>query len=470
MGSGVDSEQQTAARARVLVVDDSPTIRKVVRLILARHGFEAVGAGDGVEAMARLSSEGPFDLVLLDFVMPRMNGYRFCRELRAHAVHADLPVVLMSARSDAIRDRFVEQTGALDALGKPFDGRALVAVVESVLAKTAGGAAGRSAPAPEAMLPEEELTAAGPASLRGLARSTELAGVLAAQLAPVLAPAIKELRPSLRAKEESLRQVLATVLDEDRLGALAAAVEDLGAAQDKKIMLRGSLSGMPLAELLQMLQLGRRTAVLRATHGRSEMTIWIRDGLVDFVQSRGTREEFRLGRYFIEQGLLTREQLQAALDKTGTGKLLGELLVEAGHVTAEQLAAALEKQSRELVYEVVRWQEGAFSLTDEPFSPQARKAALGLATTELVLEGFRRVDEWRVMERTVDFNAVPEVNTAALGTLDQGKLGQAEARLLAAIDGKRTVREVMVESAVSSFDAIRILYQFMESRLVRTRG
>src|ERR1041384_2474535 len=124
--------------ARILVVDDSPTIRKVVCSILEASAFAAVPAQDGQEALELLVHE-KVDLVLLDFVMPRMNGYQFCRELRAKDELKNLPVVLMSATGDKSRGQFVQQTGAVDAITKPFDARGLVAVVENALQRAAEG-------------------------------------------------------------------------------------------------------------------------------------------------------------------------------------------------------------------------------------------------------------------------------------------------------------------------------------------
>ena len=76
------------------MVDDSPTIRKVVCSILEASAFSALPAQDGQEALELLAHE-KVDLVLLDFVMPRMNGYQFCRELRAKDELKNLPVVLI---------------------------------------------------------------------------------------------------------------------------------------------------------------------------------------------------------------------------------------------------------------------------------------------------------------------------------------------------------------------------------------
>ena len=97
--------------ARILVIDDSATILKVVSAMLARSGFVPQTARDGRMGIELIKRGHAFDLVLLDFVMPRMNGYQFCRELRAHAPSKDLPVVLMSAKADKIREQFAQQTG-----------------------------------------------------------------------------------------------------------------------------------------------------------------------------------------------------------------------------------------------------------------------------------------------------------------------------------------------------------------------
>src|SRR5690606_40725115 len=107
--------------------------------------LEPVLAEDGVDALEKLA-EGEVELALVDFVMPRMNGYQFCMSLRKDERLKDLPVVLMSAKSDRIRGKFVQQTGALDAITKPFDVRGLLAVVQSALEKKERRDAGLEGP------------------------------------------------------------------------------------------------------------------------------------------------------------------------------------------------------------------------------------------------------------------------------------------------------------------------------------
>src|SRR5215470_8441157 len=124
------------AGERVLVIDDSPTITKVVQLVLTKAGYRVDTAPDGEAGLAAVRAQRP-DVILLDFVMPRMNGYQFCRELTADPKLRDIPVVLMSAKGDQVGERFVKVMGIVDYITKPFSPEAITAVVQHTLAKYA---------------------------------------------------------------------------------------------------------------------------------------------------------------------------------------------------------------------------------------------------------------------------------------------------------------------------------------------
>ena len=457
--------------ARVLVVDDSPTILKVVSAILARHGYEPSVARDGLAGIELIKRGPKFDLVLLDFVMPRMNGYQFCRELRSNPAHRALPVVLMSAKGDKIRGQFVQQTGAVDAITKPFDARALVAVIEGALAKTAEG---RARPVPEgAKMPDEDTIAdsirpsVGPRQHR-----MKLTIEVAQQIANAVAPAILALSPQEREIESTLLATVARAISSEVVDALATTLRDLDGGEGvAKEVMGGDIAAIPLAEILQVLQMQRQTGVLRISNARSAVTISLRQGLVDFVQARGTSDEYRLGRYFVEKGLVTREHLDHVILAKGLGgPLLGDTLVDSGKISREDLTDALSRQSSELIYEILRWPYGRFSFTREPFRPEAESAKLGLGVSGLVLEGFRRVDEWRLMEGTINFDQVIVIDQYALDSLNSEKLTRIDKLVIGAVDGTRTVNEIIKESAVGSFDAIKAVYQFMQSRVLRPRA
>jgi two-component system OmpR family response regulator len=117
----------------ILIVDDDAHIREVVRFALDRAGFRTLEAGDGRQAVEMFCSHGP-DLVVLDIIMPEMDGTDVCRELRARS---RVPILFLSSKDDEV-DRIVGlELGGDDYVTKPFSPRELVARVRAVLRRTA---------------------------------------------------------------------------------------------------------------------------------------------------------------------------------------------------------------------------------------------------------------------------------------------------------------------------------------------
>jgi DNA-binding response OmpR family regulator len=463
--------------ARILVVDDSPTIRRVVCSILEASAFRALPAQDGQEALELLAHE-KVDLVLLDFVMPRMNGYQFCRELRAKEELKGLPVVLMSAKGDKIRGQFVQQTGAIDAITKPFDARGLVAVVEGALKKHGEG---RGRPVPDAdSMPFVEEESGSMESLRpsrtsfsedpGLRRvqaAQEFGSALSRLIAPELLKA-----PDLAAVVEGVGRAIERAITPESMGAMGTLLRALNFGDNTREVLAGDIAVVSIAEVLQLLDLQRQTGALSMFTKHSEVTLYINKGRVDFASSRGMRVEFLLGRYLVEIGAVTREELSNVLEHRGGNKrLIGELLVQLGMVTEDQVKRALTRQTSELLYEAVRWNAGRFAFTVGAENLAAIKAALAMETSALVMEGFRRVDEWRLIEGSFDFDEVLYHDPVAIERLgEEANLTRQERHVLEAIDGQRTIREIVDAMNISSFELCKILYQFLNSRLVRRKA
>lgn len=450
----------------ILVVDDSPTIRKVVASILDQNGYETIVAGDGQEALHKLETETP-DLVLLDFVMPKMNGYQFCRELRAHARLSKLPVVLMSAKGDKIRGQFVQQTGAIDAITKPFDPKALLAVLETALQKHDTG----HPPAEE--LEEEESDAgidfaAIQLNEDPIRRRKQVAAVFARGLANLLGPVLEEYTGRSPDSGDGLRMLMERHLSPSKLRGLGTVLRllDTGAA-DGGAALAGDLSFVSIAEVLQMLELQRQTGALSITRADASITLFLGNGAIDLAQSRGLPLSYRMGRYIVREGIATRAEIKDLLD-TEQSRLLGDALVQQGKATEEQIKSVLRTQSSELIYEAVRWKEGRFMFMSHASCPEATLAQLGMAPGGILMEGFRRVDEWQLIEGTFDFDDVLTPAPGALAKLTKSsELNEEERQVFDAIDGKRTVRELLDEVNVSTFHVCKTLYQFINSRLVR---
>jgi two-component system, OmpR family, alkaline phosphatase synthesis response regulator PhoP len=115
--------------AKILVADDEQNIIKLLRLYLREEGYEIVTARDGREALDRFRSERP-DLVLLDLMMPELGGFDVCGEIRRES---DVPVIMLTARSEDVDKIVGLEMGADDYITKPFNPREVVARIKAAL-------------------------------------------------------------------------------------------------------------------------------------------------------------------------------------------------------------------------------------------------------------------------------------------------------------------------------------------------
>jgi DNA-binding response OmpR family regulator len=122
--------------ARVLIVDDDPDIRALVTYRLSASGYEVISAGDGEAGLAAAREHAP-DLVLADWMMPRLTGVEMCTRMRADPAIAGIPVVLLTARTDDVAMRTGWDAGIDEYLTKPFSPRELAARVEEILSRSA---------------------------------------------------------------------------------------------------------------------------------------------------------------------------------------------------------------------------------------------------------------------------------------------------------------------------------------------
>jgi len=121
------------AKGRILVVDDEANIGELLRLYLKREDFETLVAYDGRTAL-RLAREEKPDLIILDLMLPEIDGWEVCRELRKES---DVPIIMLTARTEDL-DRIIGlEMGADDYVTKPFEPREVVARVKAVLRRTA---------------------------------------------------------------------------------------------------------------------------------------------------------------------------------------------------------------------------------------------------------------------------------------------------------------------------------------------
>ena len=118
--------------SKILIVDDDQNICELLRLYLQKDGFETVVAGDGDAALTMLQTEKP-DLILLDIMLPKMDGWQVCREIRKTS---SVPIIMLTAKSETFDKVLGLELGADDYVAKPFDTKEVVARVKAVLRRS----------------------------------------------------------------------------------------------------------------------------------------------------------------------------------------------------------------------------------------------------------------------------------------------------------------------------------------------
>ena len=128
MGGGTDMQDIT-----IMVVDDESRMRKLVRDFLTREGFKVIEAGDGEEAVDLFYANRDVALIILDVMMPKMDGWQTCREIRAES---KVPIIMLTAKGDEQDELRGFELGVDEYISKPFSPKILVARVEAILRRS----------------------------------------------------------------------------------------------------------------------------------------------------------------------------------------------------------------------------------------------------------------------------------------------------------------------------------------------
>jgi CheY-like chemotaxis protein len=497
---------------QVLVIDDSPTILKVVQLVLTKAGYAVRTALDGELGVAAARETRP-DVILLDFVMPKMNGYQVCKALSETADLRDVPVVLMSAKGDQVGERFVKVMGIVDYITKPFSPEAITAVVGHTVTKYANGNGAAAAEAETGRVPTVDAASEPqPPPREDSTAPRAMPPVDRQRILEDLRDAVAEAVGSDDLLGDELTEKIRTRLSDDVLNRL---LEELGASgpatsvtstastiggSASDVVLQGVLAAVPLGEVLTLLQQQQQTGVLTirsdgpraldpqrpAASGEVTVEVFFRAGKVEFVGGDNLGEEFLLGRYLLSLELVPRAEFEQFLRAHNgatpmqtargpvpldQGKLFGQQLIDVGILSTTELKEALRRQACERIYEVLRWRGGRFSFrATRELGRLAEGATLGLSVEGILMEGFRRVDEWHLIERAIDdFDAVYLRNEAAVQQIERARLTREELAVLEAVNGKNNVKEIVRESRMSTFDVSKMLFRLLNIKLIRRR-
>ena len=236
--------------------------------------------------------------------------------------------------------------------------------------------------------------------------------------------------------------------------------------------IEGPLKELGLHDVFQLLDLSRKTGVLRVTSPlrRNQGTVYFDRGRIVGAEVRSNPHP--LGEQLVRGGRLTETELAMARDlqTRGDGRRLGEILVSTGALSQRELERQVRMQGEEVVFEVVSWREGYFSFAEGPLEGLRTEAENRIPTEAVLMEGARRIDEWSRIERHIThLGVVPSlapVDADLHGALD---LLPSEWELLALIDGERDLRAIAAALGRSEFEVAKIVFGLATSGVITLR-
>jgi hypothetical protein len=231
--------------------------------------------------------------------------------------------------------------------------------------------------------------------------------------------------------------------------------------------LQGNIEKFTLPEILQLIAAGRKSGTLGIQRDDSIVMIYFQAG--DIIYAYGPRQTYHLGQLLKEQGQITAEQLDEAVEtqaKSENLKRLGEILINKGFIDRADLTLVVRDQIQELLYSLLAWQEGSFKFYEDQF-PTEEEITVKLSVENVILEGLRRTDEENMVRETLpDLTQVYTISASQAGRTREVALTASEWNVMALVDGHRSVDQLCETSPFGREETVRRLAQLKLAGLI----
>lgn len=234
--------------------------------------------------------------------------------------------------------------------------------------------------------------------------------------------------------------------------------------------LSGNLKTVSFSDILQLLATGKKTGVLEVNTSSRQKEIAFKNGNIIHASSLNTSEDL-LGNMLLRRGKISKTDLERAISlHKQSGRQLGTTLVDMNLFGKEEIAECLKLQIEEIVYNLFAWREGNF-LFHESVAPKNAPFLVELSTMSVVMEGTRRIDEWIEIQKVLP----PDDVLLAMAKAPKVKreeisLTIEEFRVLAMINGERTLPELIQNSPYGEFVTCRSIYKLILNNLIEVIG
>ena len=418
----------------VLVVDDDRNVQRMLADALSRAGFQVTVERDGEAALAAFERQS-FDVVLLDVLLPALNGYEVARRIKSTPRGERTPVLMLSGiyKTKMHQAQALERHGAAAFVEKPFKLNQLFGKLEGVL--------GDRFPKPPPVPPPNG--------------SPE--------------PSSEPLADPRAQAEASLVEVTAAESTTEETAA-DAPEEIPSAPSGAPAPDRGTFATRAFPQILADLHRRRATGGLLLRRDKVKKIVFFRAGGPESVKSNRLSE--CLGRVMVRERMISEADCEESLKRMkASGRQQGTVLIEMGCISPHNLRYALELQLRLKLLEVFGWTRGEFQFNPKA-QPPAETVHLQMSTAAIVYEGIKRSYDTTRLQAALGEIAGKYVHPAEdpLFAAQDMSLGEEESGLLALMDGSRTVRELRRRGPLSPLDTDRFLYALLASQMVKLRS
>jgi hypothetical protein len=233
--------------------------------------------------------------------------------------------------------------------------------------------------------------------------------------------------------------------------------------------IEGPLKELDIHDVFQLLDLGRKTGVVRVTSELRQNggSVYFEGGAVVGALIRSNPHP--LGGLLLKSGKITEADLARArgLQQGGDPRRLGDILVDLGALSRRELDRHVRAQVEEVIFELMSWSEGYFSFADGPFDRTGLEAGVRIPTEALLMEAARRIDEWsRIESRVPHLGVIPRLPSEGAESGPLLDLVPFEWEVLAAIDGERDLRGIADSLGRSEFDVARTIYGLVTTGVI----
>ncbi|HEX4803949.1 MAG TPA: response regulator [Myxococcaceae bacterium] len=405
----------------ILIVDDDRAVQRLLADALAQQGFSVAVERDGEWAIDTFNKR-QVDAIVLDLLLPAINGYEVARIIRSTPRGRDTPIVMISGvyKSESQRKEAVEKHGAVAFIEKPIRLAALIDALRSALGDRYPQSAAQPG-RPQAAQPETS----GPTA-----------------------------------------EKLADPQDNEEAGLVERHSEQPAAASG----IHGDFRERPFPEVLAEIFHWRGTGALLLRRDKVKKIVYFRDGQPLSIKSNLLSE--CLGQVMVGERLISPAQFEESTRRMkATHRRQGAILIEMGSISPQNLVYALNLQLRIKLFEVFSWERGDFRF-NPGVAPPAETINLEMSTAAVIYEGVRRhfdVDRLRKVLGDADELLVERSSDPAYPLFDAG-VGEEEQLLLQAMDGHKTVAELRALELLSPLDTDRLIYAMKCAGLVELKA